>query len=201
MVIVDEITVYATILDNIDLNNINSTVSWIDIGSKGLPNVGITDIVYSNTDDLLLISLHGRGVWKCLNFNKVFTTMNNQLLKSSYSIKDIIKPKYDNIGIGIIRPRESLDIIGNIRLGNNELLSTNIVPGIINSDNNFENFNGNNGKVISLSENINTAFSITGWVYNSNVTKESVLIDFNDESDANNDILISWNLGDNNINK
>ena len=135
LVIVDEITVYGTILDNIDLNNINSTVSWIDIGSKGLPNVGITDIVYSNTDDLLLISLHGRGVWKCLNFNKVFTTMNNQLLKSSYSIKDIIKPKYDNIGIGIIRPRESLDIIGNIRLGNNELLSTNIVPGIINSDN------------------------------------------------------------------
>ena len=151
LVIVDEITVYATILDNIDLNNINSTVSWIDIGSKGLPNVGITDIVYSNTDDLLLISLHGRGVWKCLNFNKVFTTMNNQLLKSSYSIKDIIKPKYDNIGIGIIRPRESLDIIGNIRLGNNELLSTNIVPGIINSYNNFENFNGNNGKFISLS--------------------------------------------------
>ena len=117
IVVVDETSVYATPTDSINFNDINTSVRWFNLGTDGLPDFNISDIVYYNKDDVLYLSAYGRGVWKCNDIVKKFVSINHKLLNNSYSIKSTIKPKYDKIGIGVINPNESLEVLGNMKIG------------------------------------------------------------------------------------
>ena len=70
IVVIDETSVYATSTDNINFNNIN-TSEWFNHGTDGLPDFNISDIVYDNKDDVLYLSMYGRGVWKYNGSEKI----------------------------------------------------------------------------------------------------------------------------------
>ena len=198
IVVIDETNVYATSTDNINFNDINSSINWFNLGTDGLPDCNISDIVYDKKDDVLYLSMYGRGVWKCNDIVKKFVSINHKLLNNSYSIKSTIKPKYDKIGIGVINPNESLEVLGNMKIGIKNLPKTDLKSKIIDSTRYYTEFDGESQVDVNLSRNISNNFTFVTWINVSQLRPDgetsSILLS-EDTNDPSNNISIYLNQG------
>ena len=74
-------------------------------------------MVYSDRDDVLIVSTFGRGVFKCSNFKELFNKNVQAKYKTPYAItpnnyKDVITTT-GQVGIGLLEPKTKMHVSDN----------------------------------------------------------------------------------------